>query len=85
MAKNRAILNNSAILIVRAEDAQDLNEIKAIAKEAGYDVKEIIIIKRIDSRCYLGKGKLAEIRDIISKNGISKVCIYDELKPRHYT
>ncbi len=77
--------SNKVLLIVREDEAEDLDEILATLHEAGYEEQYLVVVKSIDSRCYLGRGKLKEIKQLVKKLGISKVCIYDSLKPRHFT
>lgn len=72
-------------LVIRTTDSENLEEALAIAKEAGFDIKNIIYVKNVNNRCYLGSGTLEKVRQQINSNGIKKLCIYDELKPRHVT
>ena len=76
---------NKVLLIVREDELKDLNEILAILHEAGYEEQQIVVVKHVDSRCYVGKGKLEEIKNLVKSYGIRKVCVFDSLKPRHYT
>jgi GTP-binding protein HflX len=74
-----------AILVIKEEDLENANEIISIAREAGYDIKEVVYVKKVSSKCYLTPGVLEKVRNTIKSNGVKKVCIYDELKPRHVT
>ena len=76
---------NKVLLIVREDELEDLNEILAILHEAGYEEQQIIVVKRVDSRCYVGKGRLEEIKSLVRKYGVRRICVFDSLKPRHYT
>ncbi|MEM2285174.1 MAG: GTPase HflX [Ignisphaera sp.] len=57
----------------------------SISREAGFNVKEIIYVKKTNSKCYLGSFQLSKVKSIVQNNGIKKLCIYDELRPRHVT
>ncbi|MEM4789588.1 MAG: GTPase HflX [Ignisphaera sp.] len=72
-----------ALLVVKVDDIGNLEEALAIAREAGFDVKDIVYVKSTSTKCYLSPGILEKIKNIISSNGVKKICIYDELKPRH--
>lgn len=71
------------VLVVR--DPEDVDEAKALLIEAGYNPIETIFVKKIDAGCYLGRGKLEELRKRLEELGVRKLCIFDELKPRHFT
>lgn len=60
-----------------------LNELKELAVTAELDVVGSIIQKRDhpDDKYYLGKGKLAEIQEIIKENEIEVLITDDELLP----
>lgn len=73
------------MVVVKTEDRSSIDEILAIAKEAGFDVEEILYIKNINTKCYLGISQLSKLKSVIENNGIKKICIYDELKPRQVT
>lgn len=74
-----------ALLVIKTSDVDSLEEAIAIAREAGFEVKDVIYVKNVSSRCYLGVGALNKVKSIVDSNGIKKLCIYDELKPRHVT
>lgn len=42
-------------------------------------------MKKANSKCYLGSFQLSKVKSIVQNNGIKKLCIYDELRPRHVT
>jgi len=73
------------VLVVPASALEDIAEIRAIVREAGYEISEELVVRNISSSCYLGRGKLEELRSAIARSGAAKVCIYDELKPRQVT
>ncbi|MEM2628189.1 MAG: GTPase, partial [Ignisphaera sp.] len=72
-----------ALLVVKVDDIGSLEEALAIAKEAGFDVKDVLYVKNTSTKCYLSRGALEKVRTIIGSNGVKKICVYDELKPRH--
>jgi len=79
------VLNNMLeenVLVIALKD--DIDEALALVKTLGYSKVHYYILKRkgTDKNFYLGRGKLEELRDIIASEGISRVYIYDELKPR---
>jgi GTPase len=64
--------------IVTYPDEFSTQEIKELAKAAGYDVVGLMTQKRLVKSEYgVGVGKAEELRDIVSKNG-SKTLIVDE-------
>jgi len=78
-------LAEPTILIVPQSVVEDLDEIRAIVREAGFLPLHEIVVKRINSSCYLGRGKLEEVKRIIEDNDVKKICVYDELRPRQIT
>jgi len=82
MARRLAI-ENTVLLVVR--DSIDEPEARAILTEAGYRVLDSIVIKRVDPSCYLGRGKLREVKNLVKEVGASKLCVFDELRPRQVT
>lgn len=83
MARKISSMIEPAILILRSDDADSAGEALAIAREAGFDIKEVVYVKRVHSGCYLGPGTIEKIRKSLNGNGLKKICVYDELKPRH--
>ncbi|MBC7310462.1 MAG: GTPase HflX, partial [Tetrasphaera sp.] len=66
------------------EDAENsLRELAALAETAGAQVLEGVIQRRVnpDPATYLGKGKAAELRDIVIAEGADTVIADDELAP----
>ncbi len=78
-------MKESAILILRYDDLEYIDEILAIASEAGLEVKETLTIKKIDSKCFLTPGKIVKVKYLINGSEIKKLCVYDDLKPRQVT
>ncbi len=78
-----AVSERRVLLIYR--DAMDLSEAQALLREAGYEVVESIVVKKVDSSCYLRRGKLEEVRKLLKGLDIEKVFVFDELKPRQVT
>jgi len=74
---------NKVLLVCR--DSLDVVEARALLKEAGYEIGKEMIVKRCDSRCYLGRGKIEEVKKIVEDYNIDKVFVFDELKPRQIT
>jgi GTP-binding protein HflX len=71
-----------ALLITKACDR---TEAKALIDCLGYQYVKIYEVKkrfRKDSRTYLTKGKLSEVKEIIENENIQRVYIYDDLLPR---
>ncbi|MDO5503923.1 MAG: GTPase HflX [Actinomycetia bacterium] len=67
-----------------SEDAENsLRELAALAETAGAQVLEGVIQRRInpDPATYLGKGKAAELRDLVIAEGADTVITDDELAP----
>ncbi|MEM1682892.1 MAG: GTPase HflX [Ignisphaera sp.] len=57
----------------------------SISREAGFNVKEIIYVRKTNSKCYLSSFQLSKVKSIVQNNSIKKLCVYDELRPRHVT
>jgi len=71
-------LTNEKATIVTYPDDFSKEEIRELAKAAGYVLADLITQKRVVKSEYgVGVGKAEELRDLISKNG-SKVLIVDE-------
>ena len=67
-----------------SEDAENsLRELAALAETAGAQVLEGVVQRRVnpDPATYLGKGKAAELRDIVIAEGADTVITDDELAP----
>lgn len=73
------------ILVVRREELEDVSEIEALLREAGYDPVEKVSTRKRDSACYLTPGRITRLRYLIPERGIKKLCVYDELKPHQVT
>lgn len=58
-----------------------LDELEALAKTAGAEVIEKIVQKRkvVCAKTYLGKGKVLELKEILSKNGADLVIFNNDL------
>jgi GTP-binding protein HflX len=74
-------------IIGRYEDAAEveeyLQELSFLTETAGAIPRQTFVqrLEYPDPRTFVGSGKLAEIRDYISKNGINLVIFDDELSP----
>jgi len=70
-------LTNEKATIVTYPDDFSKEEIRELAKAAGYVLADLITQKRVVKSEYgVGVGKAEELRDLMSKNG-SKVLIVD--------
>jgi GTP-binding protein HflX len=71
---------NSCILISLKDDIKELED---LAVSLGYYVKEVFIQHRInpDSKFYIGRGKLDEIKTFLRENEIDLVIVNTSLKP----
>jgi GTP-binding protein HflX len=63
--------------------ADEITELRDLAVSLGYSVSEIFIQHRSnpDSKYYIGKGKVDEIKDFINENAIDLVIVNTSLKP----
>lgn len=63
---------------------EDKAEVEALLNTLGISDIIFVRLKRrlSDSNYYLSLGKLKELKQLISESGVSKVYVYDELKPR---
>lgn len=75
----------SAILIVKTDSMDSIEEVVALVKEAGLYPKEIVSVRKVDNACFLTPGKISRLKHLIESNSIKKICIYAELKPRQVT
>ncbi|TJX68722.1 GTPase HflX [Soehngenia saccharolytica] len=67
-----------------SEDIEDsLDELKELVKAAGGEVLASVVQKRerIDSKYYIGKGKVDEIKDISDKMDVDLIVFNNELSP----
>jgi GTPase len=73
-----------AFCIAAGPDEQDLGELKELLRTAGVAVSGELTQRRPepDPDRYLGRGKLAELKDAIAESGANLVACDDELKPR---
>jgi len=75
-----------AIILSLNANSGEINEIVSLAKTAGYNIVKLIVQNRRnpDSRYYIGKGKVREVKELIKKLGLNendKVIVNAELKP----
>ncbi|MDW5561642.1 MAG: GTPase HflX [Methanomassiliicoccus sp.] len=66
---------------------EDLPELEELARSAGYDVLFEIIQKRNhpNSKTFVGKGKLEEVKETLAKRSVPVLLFNGELKPsQHY-
>ncbi len=67
--------------------SEDISELEDLAGSAGYGVRFEIIQRRNrpNAKTFVGKGKLEEIKDILSSRPVSALIFNGELKPsQHY-
>lgn len=67
----------------RDETRQSMEELALLAESAGVCVDEIFIqsLTKVQSATYLGKGKLAEIKDLAEQRDITTIIFDDNLSP----
>ncbi len=79
MEKKRAVLVSR---IDNSNKKPNIEEFKALAKAAGYDVVRVIIQKRKEDPKYnIGVGKVEELDKIIKEENIERVIFFNSLKP----
>src|SRR5829696_2854663 len=73
-----------ALLIAAGPEEPDLSELRELLRTAGVAVAGELTQRRAhpDPDRYLGKGKLSELRRLISSSGANLVACDDELAPR---
>ncbi|GGP22020.1 GTPase HflX [Thermocladium modestius] len=60
-------------------------EFAELARAAGYNVVDVIRQRRtIDSRFYVGSGKLMQVKQLMADRGVTHVITYDKLKPSQF-
>ncbi|HSS74576.1 MAG TPA: GTPase HflX [Gaiellaceae bacterium] len=72
-----------AVVDKRADPAEELAEIRELARTAGVDpVSELVQSRpRPDPRTYVGKGKLEELKHAFAESGAESLLVDDELAP----
>ncbi|MEM2157402.1 MAG: GTPase HflX, partial [Sulfolobales archaeon] len=72
---------NNVIVVALSED---LNEVRALVETLGLRIVGEVLIKskKIDSNFYLSRSKITLLKKLIEESSVSKVYIYEELKPR---
>jgi len=74
-----------AVVVGRVDpggDEPNLEELKALAHAAGYEVVGTILQRRKeDPRYNIGRGKAEELRDYVKGYGVDSVIFFNELKP----
>ncbi|HEV2874957.1 MAG TPA: GTPase HflX [Thermoleophilaceae bacterium] len=73
-----------AFCIAAGPNGPDLSELKELLRTAGVAVSGEMVQRRPepDPDRYLGRGKLAELKEAIAESGANLVACDDELKPR---
>jgi GTPase len=72
-----------ALVGKRADPAEELAELRELARTAGVDpVSELVQSRaRPDPRTYVGKGKLEELKHAFAESGAESLLVDDELAP----
>ncbi len=72
-----------AVVGKRADPAEELAELRELARTAGVDpVSELVQSRaRPDPRTYVGKGKLEELKHAFAESGAESLLVDDELAP----
>lgn len=93
MIENIKIKNNLSVLVGLVTDGQSeeklneyLEELEFLAYTAGLEVKNKFRqrLPKPNSKTFLGKGKVDEIKDYIKENNISVIIFDDELSPSQF-
>ena len=64
---------------------EDVQELLLLAKSLGYKIKKIFVQKREGTTpCYIGEGKLKEIKEYVCENNISIAFVNDSLRPSQW-
>lgn len=75
------MIENEKCIIISLED--DVSELKDLATSLGYSVNQVFIQHRSspDSKYYIGKGKVDEIKTFLNEEQIDLIIINSPLKP----
>jgi len=83
--KRKTVSKRAILLMAGIGKESKGNEFIELAKAAGYDVVDLIYQRRfIDSRFYVGSGKVKQLKQLIEHNGATHVITYDRLKPSQF-
>lgn len=77
--------DDSSVAIITLNE--DLSELEDLAGSAGYDVRYEIIQRRNrpNSKTFVGKGKLEEVKELLASRPVAALLFNGELKPsQHY-
>ncbi len=75
-------MGNKVILIIPKDSISYLEEAQILVKTVGLEVVEIIRIRKPNPRYYLSLYVSEKVKDLIEKNGVERIIIYDLVKPR---
>ena len=72
-----------AVLPKGADPAEELAEIRELARTAGVDPVAALVQPRVrpDPATYVGKGKLEELKRTFAESGAESLLVDDELQP----
>ncbi len=88
--KNGTLLTNHAVLVLVAPGREPqelidehLDELAFLAETAGITALKRFVqhLPHPDLRSYVGKGKLAEIKEFITSQGVNNIIVDDDLSP----
>ncbi len=80
--KRKAASRNAILLMAGPGKDGKEGEFAELARAAGYNVVDVIRQRRtIDSRFYVGSGKLMQVKQLMADRGVTHVITYDKLKP----
>ncbi len=83
--KRKAVSRNAILLMAGPGKDGKEGEFVELAKAAGYNVVNVIRQRRaIDSRFYVGSGKLMQVKQLMVDHGVTHVITYDKLKPSQF-
>ncbi|MGC8597482.1 MAG: GTPase HflX [Thermocladium sp.] len=83
--KRKTVSKRAILLMAGIGKESKGKEFIELAKAAGYDVVDLVHQRRfIDSRFYVGSGKVKQLKQLIDNNGVTHVITYDRLKPSQF-
>jgi len=76
-----SISMKKAILVIPRSRYRELEEAITLTKTAGYEVEQIVKVRNINPKYYVGEHIVKELKE--STNDDNIIVIYDNAKPRH--
>ena len=77
-----SITNKKAILVIPRHRYRELEEAITLTKTVGYEVEQIIKVRNINPKYYIGIHILKELKEAVN-NDDNVIVIYDTTRPRH--